>query len=77
LPVFSLAVVKDDRALPASFLVVVEFAEVCDDVLARSGFGAHALDQGIVGVRLAVFGPGVSPQEHEHLLFSKRTRARI
>ena len=68
LPVFPLAVVKDDGALPASFLVVVEFAEVGDDVLARPGLGAHALDQGVVGVRLAVFGPGVSPQEHERLL---------
>jgi hypothetical protein len=54
------AVVKDDGALPASFLVVVEIAEVGDDLLAGTGGGAHALDQGIVGVLLAVFGPGVA-----------------
>ena len=76
LPVFSLAVVKDDGALPASFLVVVEFAEVGDDVLARSGFGAHAFDQGVVGVRLTVFGPGVSPQKHKHIL-SLREQERV
>ena len=68
LPGIALAVVKDDGALPASFLVVVEFAEVGDDVLARPRLGAHALDQGVVGVGLAVFGAGVSPQEHRRLL---------
>src|SRR5512135_1242288 len=68
LPVFALSVVKDDGALPASFLVVVEFAEVGDDVLSGPRLGAHALDQSVVGVRLPVFGPSVSPQEHRRLL---------
>jgi hypothetical protein len=58
--VFALPVVKDHGALPASFLIMVEFAEVGDDLLARSGLGAHALDQAVVGVRLAVFGPSVA-----------------
>ena len=74
LPVFPLAVVKDDGALPASFLVVVEFAEVGDDVLARPGVGAHALDQGVVGVRLAVLGAGVAAQEHDGLPVTRMTR---
>src|SRR5207245_9099957 len=43
LPAFPLSVVKDDGALPASFLVVVEFAEVGDDVLPRPRLGPHAL----------------------------------
>ena len=68
MPLFALAVVEDDSALPASLLVMVEFAQVGDDVLARPRFGAHALDQSVVGVRLAVFGPGVPPQEHGRLL---------
>jgi hypothetical protein len=68
LPVFALSVVKDDGALPASFLVLVELTEVGDDVLARPRLGAHALDQSVVGVRLAGFGPGVPPQEHRRLL---------
>jgi hypothetical protein len=72
LPVFSLAAVKDDGALPASFLVVVEFAEVSADVLARSGFGAHALDQGIVGVRLTVFGPGVSTNKYNNIFYIRK-----
>jgi polyhydroxyalkanoate synthase len=65
---FALSVVKDDGALPASFLVLVEFPQIGDDVLARPRLGAHALDQSVVGVRLAVFGPGVPPQEHRRLL---------
>ena len=73
----ALAVVKDDGALPASFLVVVEFAEVGDDVLARPGLGAHALDQGVVGVGLAVFGAGVAAQEHERLLVPTRPGGRV
>ena len=44
-------------------------------LLARSGVGANALDQGIVGVRLAVFGPGVAAEEHSNpLVLSSMTR---
>jgi hypothetical protein len=68
LPVFALSVVKDDGASPASFLIVVEFAEVGDDVLARACIGTHALDEGVVGVGLAVFGAGVPAEEHRRLL---------
>jgi hypothetical protein len=32
----ALAIVEDDGALPAAFLVVIEFAEVGDDVLKTS-----------------------------------------
>ena len=72
----TLAVVEDDGALPATLLVVVEFAEVGDDVLSRPGLGAHALDQGVVGVGLAVFGPGVASQEHAGLLITRMVRGR-
>ena len=63
-----LAVVEDDGALPATLLVVVEFAEVGDDVLTRPGLGADAFDEGVVGVGLAVLGAGVAAQEHDSLL---------
>ena len=53
----ALAVVKDDGALPAAFLVGIEFAQMGDDVLPRPGFGANAFDEGKVSVRLAVLGP--------------------
>ncbi len=36
---FALAVVKDNGALPATFLSAVEFAQVSDDVLTRPGLG--------------------------------------
>ena len=62
--VVPLAIVDADGALPASLLVVVEFAEISDDVLPRSGFGAYALDEGVVSMSLAVFSPGVASQEH-------------
>ena len=48
-------------------LVVVQFAEVGDDMLPRPGLGARALDQGVVGVGLAVLVAGVSTQEHAGL----------
>ena len=60
----ALAVVDDDGALPAFLLVVVELAEIGDDVLTRPGIGADALDEGVVGVGLAIFGAGVAAQEH-------------
>jgi len=58
---------KHDGALPAAFLVQVEFAQVGDDPLSWPGLGADALDQGIVGVGLAVFGAVVASQEHDRL----------
>ena len=45
LPIFALLVVKPDGALPATFLVVVELAEVGDDALSRTGLGADAFHQ--------------------------------
>ena len=54
------AIVDDDGALPASMLVVAELTEVSDDVLPGPCRGTNALDQGIVGVGFAVFGPGVA-----------------
>jgi hypothetical protein len=41
-------------------LVVVQLAEIGDDVLPRPSLGARALDQGIVGVGLAVLVASVS-----------------
>jgi hypothetical protein len=68
LSVVALAIVKDDGASPASFLVMVEFAEGGDDVLSRPRLGAHALDEGVIGVGLAAFVAGVSAQGHRRLL---------
>jgi hypothetical protein len=62
LPAFALAVVKDHGALPAAFLVVVEFAEVGDRMLAWASIGADALDEGVVGVRLTVFPSERAPR---------------
>ena len=64
----ALAVVKDDGALPAAFLIVIEFAEMSDDALARPGIGANALDESIVGVGLALFGPLIASEKHPCLL---------
>ena len=60
LTIFSLSIVKHDGALPAAFLVVVEFAQVGDDPLSWPGLGANAFHQGVVGVRLAVFGAAIA-----------------
>ena len=43
---------------------MVELAEVGDDMLAWPSVGAHALDQGVVGVSLAVLNAGVATQKH-------------
>ena len=61
---FSLAIVEEDRALPALFLVAVEVAEVSDDALSGTCVGADALDDGEVGMGLAVLGSGIASQEH-------------
>jgi hypothetical protein len=50
---FALAIVKDDGPLPTSFLIVVEFTEMSDDALARTGVGAETFDKGVVGELLA------------------------
>ena len=50
----TLAVVDDHGALPAMLLVVVQFAEIGDDMLPGPGLGTNAFDQGEVGVGLAV-----------------------
>ena len=67
LTIFALLVVEPDGALPAKFLVVVELSQVSDDALSRSGLGANALDDGVVGVRLAVLGSPMASQEHGSL----------
>jgi hypothetical protein len=64
----ALAVVENDGALPAAFLVGVELTQVCDDPLARPGIGAHALDQRVVAVELAVLAAAVAPEKHGRLL---------
>jgi len=64
----ALAVVEHDGALPAAFLIVIEFAEMSDNVLARSGVGANGLYQGVVGVRLAVLGTAIASKKHANLL---------
>ncbi len=64
----ALAVVKDDGALPASFLIVIEFAEVGDDALPGPGIGANALDESVVGMGLALFRPLIASEKHPCLL---------
>ena len=64
----ALAVVKNDGALPTAFLLVIEFAEVSDDSLPWPSIGAHALDESIVGMGLALFGPLIASQKHSCLL---------
>jgi hypothetical protein len=64
----ALAVVENDGTLPTAFLIVIEFAEVSDDSLPRSGIGAYALDESIVSMGLALFGPLIASQEHPCLL---------
>ncbi|MGO9597766.1 MAG: hypothetical protein ACLP7Q_07170 [Isosphaeraceae bacterium] len=46
--------------MPATLLVVVELTEAGDELLSGPCRGTHALDQGIVGMGLAVFGAGVA-----------------
>jgi hypothetical protein len=60
--------VENDGALPAAFLSRVEFAQMRDDALAWSGVGAHALDEGKVGVNFAVLGPAIATEKHGDLL---------
>jgi hypothetical protein len=64
----ALAVVENDGALPTAFLIVIEFAEVSDDALPRTGSGADALDESIVGMGLALFGALIASQKHPRLL---------
>ena len=66
-----MAVVNDDGALPAALLVVIQLAEVGNHVLARPRLGARALDQGVIGVSLAVFVARVPAQEHADLLATR------
>ena len=54
LTVLALLIVESDDALPAKFLVVVEFSQGSDDALSRSGLDANAFDDSVVGVGLAV-----------------------
>jgi hypothetical protein len=63
----ALAVVDDHGPLPAALLVVVEFAQIGDDVLTRPGLGASALHQGVVSVGLSVLVASVAAQEHAGL----------
>src|SRR5437867_13363007 len=68
LSAITLAVVKDHRALPAVLLIVVQLAEVSDDVLAWPGIRPHTLDKSVVGVRLAILGSCVGSKKHGGLL---------
>lgn len=63
----ALAIVEDNGALPAGFLVGIEFAEVGDDLLARPGIGADTLDERKVGVLFAGLGANVAAEEHPGL----------
>jgi hypothetical protein len=60
----ALTAVKDDCALPTSFLIVVEFTEVSNYALPRSRVGPQTLDEREVDVRLTVFGSAVASEKH-------------
>ena len=64
----ALAVVDDYGPLPAALLVMVQFAEIGNDVLTRSSLSAKAFDQGVVAMGLAVLVAGVAAKEHAGLL---------
>jgi len=70
----ALAIVDHHGALPASLLIVVELPEIGDNVLSRPGLSTCTLDQGVVGVGLAVFVADVTAQEHGGLLVSQDDR---
>ena len=59
---------KNDGALPATFLGRVEFAQMRDDALPRPGIGANALEESKVGVNFAVFGAVIASKKHGDLL---------
>jgi hypothetical protein len=63
-----LAIVKNDRALPAVLLKVVEFAQVSDDALPASRVGARAFDQRVVRQFFSRHSPCVAPEKHAGLL---------
>jgi len=73
----ALAVVEDDGALPAAFLVTIKLAEVGDDVLPGSDVGAPALDEREVSVGLAVLGARVASQKHRRLLGSSMAKGTV
>jgi len=50
---------------------MVELAEIGDDTLTWPSIGTDALDQGVVGVGLAILGTGVAAQEHGGLLVNQ------
>src|ERR1019366_6529085 len=61
-------IVENDGALPAAFLIVIELAQMRDDALAWPGIGAHALDERVVRVKLAVLGAAIASEKHGDLL---------
>src|SRR6266511_1546604 len=63
-----LTIVKGDRALPAAFLVVIEFTQMSDDVLPWSSGGADTFDEGVVEVFLTILCSAVAAQKHRPLL---------
>ena len=54
---------------------MVELTEIGDGVLTRPDIGADALDQGVVGVGLAILGASVAAQEHGGLLVIQNDEA--
>lgn len=60
-----LAVVEGDGALPASFLVMVEFAQIGDGMLTRTGIGADTFDESVVEMFLAILRAAIATQEHD------------
>ena len=70
----ALSVVKDDGALPAPFLIVIEFTQVSDDTLSRPGSGTNALDERVVAVSFTLLGPLVASQKHPCLLGASMVR---
>ena len=59
----ALTVVESDRALPAAFLVVIEFTQMSDDPLSRPSAGADALDEGVIEMLLPILCAAIATKE--------------
>ena len=55
---------------------MIEFTQIGDNVLPRTGIGADTFDEGIVEVFLAILRAAVATQEHRPLLVPDSMRRR-
>ena len=73
----ALPIVKGDSSLPSTFLVMIQFTQMGNDILSRSEVCADTLDERVVDVLLAILCSAVATKEHRLLLVpDKMTRRR-